>query len=1407
MGSAHPTFLSDSTGLTQDYDRLARDPNANSSQPPNGQFTHPSYLKTIGYNPSNPNYAIELQGGDTLIHNAFVIPENGRLRFNVHIDDPAQSNDQSNFIQMFLIDESGNEVELSGLPLATPSFIIPNDAIKSPTDGTTVVAIDLREVKPGINAVQPMQGQINRLAFGSYGFETFSADIPAEMRGKVAKLKIVVNGSKKVYLDDIFFGSEHLLPGNLTNAKGDLEANLNLTNFLLEKPGYALSYNNDLKTANWVSYKLDRSWMNSDAVDVRPNKFNRDFQLNSLQSNNSYPKFTVVDFNAIDGENSGYQRGHVADARQRERIATSQTNGNDNIFKDYYSTFVMSNVFPEYDLGKISKPDPWVDLAIFLSSTLVGTYNQTTQQFTGKDKDLYIIAGRDGDTTATGVNVSVPEFLWRVVLVLNHGQKLADATKDNMAFAVYMPNDASRGNIINWRDNQYFTSLMSVADLEQKLKQSGNNFDFFSNLPTQTRSQIKTRNYTEIYNWIVGGVYPLLAEEEQSTSSPYSITTRKDTLPISESSGSLKEAIDTSCTRKITLNPDGTVRFTTPLEIGISQIGISKNNIFQATSSKVDVATVNVTAKTGISEIGSSQIRSIDTNTIKSSSEETSTTEIGITYKTSIKGSTSQVDVAQVSPIQMSYGNFSEGEISSPSSIETQDVLFFQAFGVQHNVGYQVQKIELAAISLWQQQLHSTTPIDLNFEITNLPTGHLAEGTITSYNTNGTPKTATITIDDDANGVGWFVDSTPGDSSEFQGVGELGSEGVGEYFQAAPNSSASGKYDLLTAILHEMGHTLGIINGYSEFDKHIKNGIFTTDTFTTKLTPDGSHLDSTLYPYDLMNTSLKPGVRKLPSKMDWAIINALNSGIGSGVSGVGTVNPAYLTAGALIGITNGDFTTATTWNTAGATNIINGTATLTEQSQKLSELTQAFIIPTGAKTLQFTIIDNHLVAGDTSKTANDAFEVALLDTNTFNPLAGTSQGLTNTDSLLNIQANGNIHKSDKVTITALGNNSSIVTIDLTQVTPSTQATLYFNLLGFGAKTSTVTIDDVKLFTDTQPIPVTKNDTLTTNQNTPLTLTTTQLTTNDTNVTQIQIINQPTHGTLTQTTDGKLTYQPIPTYVGNDSFTYLGFGSDGQISNLATVNLTVNNLPPTIQTLTIPTKINEGQTIQLSATATDGGNSNNLTYSWNLGDGTNPIVGSNIAHTYTDNGNYDITITVTDKDGGSTQQTTTVKVDNLAPIVNLTAPTTSLNQGESLNLGVTYSDPGIKDTHTITWNFGDGYIPVTGVTNPNHTFLKAGTNNLTVTVTDNDGASTTKSLKIAVANVALTIVSIIQPLQIKKSQAATFTATASDPGIADTLTYSWNFGDITPPVLGQNVNHIFANRDPCNVTLTVDRHEC
>ena len=53
---------------------------------------------------------------------------------------------------------------------------------------------------------------------------------------------------------------------------------------------------------------------------------------------------------------------------------------------------------------------------------------------------------------------------------------------------------------------------------------------------------------------------------------------------------------------------------------------------------------------------------------------------------------------------------------------------------------------------------------------------------------------ATIWIDDDAAGWGWFVDTTPGDDQEFALPG---------------NQDEQRRMDLLTVVMHELGHLLG----------------------------------------------------------------------------------------------------------------------------------------------------------------------------------------------------------------------------------------------------------------------------------------------------------------------------------------------------------------------------------------------------------------------------------------------------------------------------------------------------------------------------------------------------------------------------------------------------------------------
>ncbi|MFL5337504.1 MAG: matrixin family metalloprotease, partial [Geminicoccaceae bacterium] len=51
---------------------------------------------------------------------------------------------------------------------------------------------------------------------------------------------------------------------------------------------------------------------------------------------------------------------------------------------------------------------------------------------------------------------------------------------------------------------------------------------------------------------------------------------------------------------------------------------------------------------------------------------------------------------------------------------------------------------------------------------------------------------------------GWFVDASPWDNEEFAGHGNGGE------LLAAPSSPAFGRADLLTVVLHELGHVLGL---------------------------------------------------------------------------------------------------------------------------------------------------------------------------------------------------------------------------------------------------------------------------------------------------------------------------------------------------------------------------------------------------------------------------------------------------------------------------------------------------------------------------------------------------------------------------------------------------------------------
>jgi hypothetical protein len=67
-----------------------------------------------------------------------------------------------------------------------------------------------------------------------------------------------------------------------------------------------------------------------------------------------------------------------------------------------------------------------------------------------------------------------------------------------------------------------------------------------------------------------------------------------------------------------------------------------------------------------------------------------------------------------------------------------------------------------------------------------------------------------IQIDNDAGGLGWFVDATPGDDSEFAGTGTR--------LLATADGGAAGRVDLLTVLMHELGHQIGLGDDYRSDD-------------------------------------------------------------------------------------------------------------------------------------------------------------------------------------------------------------------------------------------------------------------------------------------------------------------------------------------------------------------------------------------------------------------------------------------------------------------------------------------------------------------------------------------------------------------------------------------------------------
>ena len=134
------------------------------------------------------------------------------------------------------------------------------------------------------------------------------------------------------------------------------------------------------------------------------------------------------------------------------------------------------------------------------------------------------------------------------------------------------------------------------------------------------------------------------------------------------------------------------------------------------------------------------------------------------------------------------------------------------------------------------------------------------------------------------------------------------------------------------------------------------------------------------------------------------------------------------------------------------------------------------------------------------------------------------------------------------------------------------------------------------------------------------------------------------GTVTQNNDNGTwiwSYTP-PDGPASTTVTITATDSGG-LKGFATFNLIVNNVAPTITAFSVPATGAEGSPVSLSASATDPAGANDpLSYTWTIfrpdGSVFTTLVGAQSSFTPPDNGNYGVSLTVNDGDGGTATRT-------------------------------------------------------------------------------------------------------------------------------------------------------------------------
>ncbi len=281
-------------------------------------------------------------------------------------------------------------------------------------------------------------------------------------------------------------------------------------------------------------------------------------------------------------------------------------------------------------------------------------------------------------------------------------------------------------------------------------------------------------------------------------------------------------------------------------------------------------------------------------------------------------------------------------------------------------------------------------------------------------------------------------------------------------------------------------------------------------------------------------------------------------------------------------------------------------------------------------------------------------------------------------------------------------------------------------------------------------------------------------------------------------DGATSSEQHPSHRYADDGTYtvtLTVSDDDGADNTTVQAITVTNLAPTAAFAYSPASPSTADDVAFTDESLDA-DGTVASWAWDFGDGATSSE-QHPSHSYADDGSYTVTLSVTDDDGATAEASQTVSVTNVAPVAGFTTspedPTTQVDI--DFTDTSTDSDGSVVDWN---WDFGDGANSTEA--NPSHRYADDGTYTVTLTVTDDDGATDATSQTVTVANVAPTVDFSYSPAEPTTQDEVQFTDASGDLD-GTVVAWNWDFGDGSASD-DQNPTHRFPDDGVYAVTLSV-----